>query len=155
MNRAYHDSPVGLIEIREADNSVIGLSIVTKDNKKTEKSSPLLEKAKKQLDEYFSGKRKIFDLPLKQEGTPFQLKAWDYLLTIPYGETVTYKQEAGAIGNPKACRAVGSANGKNNIAIIVPCHRVTGSDNKLGGYAYGIDIKKKLLDIERKNQQNF
>jgi len=150
MNRTYYNSPVGLIEIRESDNYITGLSIIfDPKNKKEEKTSGLLEEAKKQLGEYFSGKRKDFDLPLKQQGTPMQQKAWDYLSTIPYGETVSYKEEAVAIGNPKGFRAVGSANGRNNIAIIVPCHRVINTNNKLGGYAYGLDIKKKLLQMEK------
>ena len=149
MNVIYHESPVGLLEITETDNFINGLRIVLQKEKE-EKTSSLLLEAQKQLDEYFSGKRYDFDLPLKQTGTTFQQKAWDYLLTIPYGKTVSYKDEAESVASAKACRAVGSANGKNNIAIIVPCHRVVNVNNKLGGYAYGLDVKKKLLDMERK-----
>jgi methylated-DNA-[protein]-cysteine S-methyltransferase len=123
---------------------------VNESEKQPSDSSPLLQKVIDQLQEYFDGKRKTFDLPLKQTGTPFQQKAWEYLSTIPYGKTVSYKDEAVAIGSPKGCRAVGSANGRNNIAIIVPCHRVVNEGNKgLGGYAYGVDIKHLLLELEK------
>ncbi|GAB6010709.1 methylated-DNA--[protein]-cysteine S-methyltransferase [Viscerimonas tarda] len=150
MNLSYYNSPVGLLEIAETDGYITGLSIVLPAEKKEEKTSPVLLEAQKQLDEYFSGKRFEFDLPLKQTGTAFQQKAWEYLLTIPYGQTVSYKNEAEAIGSADACRAAGSANGKNNIAIIVPCHRVVNTGNKLGGYAYGLDVKQRLLDMEKK-----
>jgi methylated-DNA-[protein]-cysteine S-methyltransferase len=149
MNIAYYQSPVGLLKIEEEDGSIIALRIVSSQEKSTEKPSPLLAEAQKQLSEYFSGKRFDFDLPLKQAGTPFQQKAWNYLNTIPYGQTVSYKNEAEALGSPKSCRATGSANGKNNIAIIVPCHRVINTGGKLGGYAYGLDVKRKLLELEK------
>ncbi len=148
INRKYYESPVGILEIEEADNYIIKLSIVEPGNKKPESDSTLLMEAVRQLDEYFLGKRFIFELPLKQSGTPFQLKAWEYLSTIPYGETVSYKEEAETIATIKAVRAVGSANGKNNIAIIVPCHRVINASKKLGGYAYGLEIKRFLLQME-------
>lgn len=111
----------------------------------------LLAEAEKQLIEYFNGKRKEFHLPLVQEGTPFQLKVWKALQTIPYGETRSYKDIAVQIGNEKACRAVGSANNKNPIGIIVPCHRVVGSSGKLVGYAGGLDKKEFLLELEKIN----
>jgi methylated-DNA-[protein]-cysteine S-methyltransferase len=100
------------------------------------------------LDEYFKGNRKDFDLPLNPTGTAFQKNAWDALLKIPYGETRSYKQQAEAVGNAKACRAVGAANGKNPISIIIPCHRVIGTDYKLTGYGGGISVKEKLLELE-------
>lgn len=149
MNRIYFDSPVGLLEITEENNYITSLKLVEQNVKKQEKSSPTLKKAQQQLEEYFSGKRKQFDLPLKQKGTAFQQKAWEYLSSIPYGRTVSYKEEAEAIGSPNGFRAVGSANGSNNIAIIVPCHRVINANGKLGGYAYGLTIKEKLLELEK------
>lgn len=149
MNTIYYNSPVGLMEITESNGYIIKLTFVEKQSVgKKDKSSEVLKTAIKQLDEYFSGKRFKFDLPLRQEGTSFQQKAWDYLLTIPYGKTVSYKTEAESLGSPKAVRAVGSANGCNNIAVIVPCHRVINTNGKLGGYAYGLPIKEKLLKLE-------
>jgi methylated-DNA-[protein]-cysteine S-methyltransferase len=116
-------------------------------------NSPLLHNAIQQLDEYFTGNRKIFDLPLKWEGTSFQKKVWQALCEIPYGETVSYKDIAERIGSPKAVRAVGQANRANNLAIIVPCHRVIGKNKKLTGYAGNrIDVKEKLLELEKKNK---
>lgn len=151
--KAFLQSPVGLIEIRETDRYISSVRIIHQEGEEKADSSPLLNNAIKQLEEYFSGKRKVFDLPLKQNGTPFQQKAWEYLSTIPYGKTVSYKDEAIAIGSPKGCRAVGAANGKNNLAIIVPCHRVVNEGGQLGGYAYGTDIKLLLLELE--NYYNF
>lgn len=104
---------------------------------------------KKQLQAYFKGELKHFDLPLAPVGTAFQLKVWQALRAIPYGELVSYKTIAEAIGNPKAVRAVGGANGKNPIPIIVPCHRVIGSDGSLTGFGGGLNIKKRLIDLER------
>ena len=104
-----------------------------------------------ELDEYFKGNSKVFDIPLKIEGTEFQRKVWNALLEIPYGETRTYLDIAKQIGNSKACRAVGMANHNNKIMILIPCHRVIGSNKKLVGYAGGIDVKEKLLEIEKKN----
>ena len=109
-----------------------------------------LRHLKKQLKEYFAGKRKSFDLPLLTPGTDFQKAAWNELLKIPYGETISYHKHAEAINNPGAVRAVGSANGSNRIAIIIPCHRVIGSDGTLVGYGGGLQRKKWLLDHERK-----
>lgn len=150
MNIAYYKSPIGLIELTEDDGFIVRLAFIDKQpDSKEEKPTQVLKDAIKQLGEYFSGKRFVFDLPLKQRGTLFQQKAWGYLSTIPYGKTVSYKTEAEHIGSPKAVRAVGSANGCNNIAVIVPCHRVVNSNGKLGGYAYGLTIKEKLLRLEK------
>ena len=113
--------------------------------------TPLLTEAAKQLLEYFSGNRTSFDLPLAPSGTEFQQKVWQALQTIPYGETWSYKKVAEAIGNPKASRAVGMANNKNPIAIMIPCHRVIGANGKLVGYAGGLDIKSTLLELETRN----
>jgi methylated-DNA-[protein]-cysteine S-methyltransferase len=104
----------------------------------------------RQLQAYFRGELKEFDLPLAMEGTDFQLRVWNALRAIPYGETVSYAQLAGRIGNSKAVRAVGLANGKNPIPIIVPCHRVIGSDGSLTGFGGGLATKKKLLELENK-----
>jgi methylated-DNA-[protein]-cysteine S-methyltransferase len=102
----------------------------------------------RQLEEYFSGRRRHFDLPLDLHGTEFQKRCWRELLKIPYGETRSYAEIARAIGNPSAVRAVGLANGQNPIAIIVPCHRVIGSDGSLTGYGGGLDVKRRLLELE-------
>ncbi len=109
---------------------------------------PILLETQKQLNEYFTGQRQIFDLPLDFEGTEFQQKVWQALLTIPFGETRSYKQIAEQIGNVKAVRAVGAANGKNPISIIAPCHRVVGANGKLVGFAGGLESKDVLLKLE-------
>lgn len=153
--KAFLQSPVGVIEIEETENYISSIRITDKNPKQKSDTSPLLEQAIVQLNEYFAGKRKDFDLPLKQSGTQFQQQAWEYLSSIPYGETVSYKTEAMAVSSEKACRAVGSANGKNNIAIIVPCHRVVNESGKLGGYAYGLEVKKKLLDLEKRHKNTL
>lgn len=110
-----------------------------------QKNTPLIALAKSQLEEYFQGARKTFDLPLQPAGTPFQKKVWDALCTIPYGETRSYKEIALQIHNPRGCRAVGMANNRNPIMIMIPCHRVIGSNGSLVGYAGGLDIKEWLL----------
>jgi methylated-DNA-[protein]-cysteine S-methyltransferase len=106
-----------------------------------------------QLDEYFSGQRKIFNIPLSANGTEFQIKVWQALTTIPYGQTWSYQDLANAINNPKAVRAVGLANGKNPISIIVPCHRVIGKNGKLTGYAGGVERKAQLLELEKRGNE--
>ena len=114
-------------------------------------SHPVLDTARTQLNEYFAGKRTDFDLPFDLHGTDFQRAAWQALATIPYGATASYAQQADRIGKPKAVRAVGAANGRNPISIILPCHRVVGSNGSLVGYAAGLDIKQRLLEHERRN----
>ncbi|WP_418185872.1 methylated-DNA--[protein]-cysteine S-methyltransferase [Aliarcobacter vitoriensis] len=106
------------------------------------------DKLKIELDEYFSKKRDFFTIPLKLIGTPFQIKCWKALQNIPYGETISYKEQASNIGNAKAYRAVANANGKNNFSIIIPCHRVIANDKTIGGYTGGIWIKEFLLNLE-------
>ena len=108
----------------------------------------LFKNLKMQLDEYFAGTRQQFDLPLDLVGTEFQCTAWNALQQIPFGETRTYSEQAKIIGRPKACRAVGAANGKNPISIVIPCHRVVGADGSLTGFAGGIEVKRFLLDHE-------
>lgn len=112
------------------------------------KRTELIEKVSDQLKEYLTGERKTFDLPLRPEGTEFQKKVWDALTAIPYGETRSYQEIAVQIGNPKACRAVGMANNRNPIPVIIPCHRVIGANKSLVGYGGGLDIKVKLLEME-------
>lgn len=141
---SFH-SPIGPLTIYENEGFIVRVDF--SENKTTSKS-PLILECKKQLDEYFQKKRKEFDLPLKPQGTKFQTDVWNALCSIPYGECVSYKDVATMINNPKAVRAVGGANNKNPIAIIIPCHRVIGSDGKLVGYGGGIDIKINLLELE-------
>ena len=112
------------------------------------KETPLIKKAANQIDEYLNGKRKVFDLPLTLNGTDFQVKVWKALQKIPFGKTKSYGEIAAAIGNPKASRAVGMANNRNPISIIVPCHRVIGSNGSLTGYAGGLELKQRLLELE-------
>lgn len=108
----------------------------------------VLSQVQDQLQDYFAGTRKQFDVPLAPQGTPFQTLAWQALCEIPYGETRSYKEQAEAIGRPKAVRAIGSANNRNPIPVIIPCHRVIGSNGKLVGYAGGLDVKRTLLKLE-------
>ena len=112
-------------------------------------SAEQFHEAEKQLREYFDGSRDSFDLKLNPQGTVFQTAVWEQLQNIPYGELCSYKDVATAVGNPKASRAVGMANNKNPIPIIIPCHRVVGASGKLTGYAHGLDMKKSLIDMEQ------
>ena len=123
------------------------------DNQTWQESASALDPWLRQLDEYFSGHRKSFSLPLDLRGTDFQLKCWRALLDIPYGETCSYRDIAQAIAHPQAFRAVGMSNNRNPIAIVVPCHRVIASDGSLCGYGGGLDIKRKLLDLEQTHSQ--
>jgi len=152
MHKTYYiyDSPYGDIVIESDGDAITGIK--TKSNTKPsgkKEASTLTNVAAKQLEEYFSGKRKRFDLPLNPNGTDFQRTVWKALSDIPYGKTKTYKQIAEKIGNPKACRAVGMANNKNPIWIVIPCHRVIGADGTLTGYGGGINMKKRLLELEK------
>lgn len=145
------ETPIGKIYIAEENNKIIEINLDSKKNNYEIKNTKVLNLAEKQLLEYFEGKRKKFNLPLKLKGTPFQEKVWNELLKIPYGETRTYGEIAKNIENPKAARAVGMANHNNPISIVVPCHRVIGVNNKLVGYGLGLDKKQYLLDLEKKN----
>ena len=154
----HNNNEVDIKLIKEKKNkNGVSKEIVQNDNIWLDKKSYMLKETdlinntRKQLDEYFAGNRKQFDIPIKLEGTDFQIKVWKELLKIPYGETCSYLDIAKRIGNPKASRAVGMANNKNKIIIIVPCHRVIGSNKKLVGYACGLEVKEKLLELERKN----
>lgn len=143
-----YNTLIGKIYIAEENGFITNISF-KKINAK-EKETQLIKQAFNELNEYFNGERKFFDLPLAPLGTRFQQKVWKELQKIPYGQTVTYKYIAKQTGNEKACRAVGMANNKNPIAIIIPCHRVIGSNSSLTGYAGGIKIKQKLLELEEK-----
>lgn len=145
----YYDTYAGKIGIAEEDGAITNLIFSERDW--TVEETPLIRETKRQLDEYFAGKRKAFDVPTRLEGTEFQKKVWNELKNIPYGETVTYKYMAEAVGCPRGYRAVGLANNRNPISIIYPCHRVIGSDGSLTGYGGGLDIKEKLLALERGN----
>lgn len=146
-----YDTVIGKIIIEESEEKISRIEIVngTENFDGKEEETELINKTYKELDEYFRGKRKTFDIPLKIEGTEFQKKVWNALLEIPYGETRSYLEIAKRIGNPKASRAVGMANHNNKIIIIIPCHRVIGSNKKLVGYAGGLDVKEKLLKLEQ------
>lgn len=153
MKKVYvYSSPVGKLGIDVDEKGLRkieflkddAVDVVDGDNK-------LVMEVKRQLNEYFCGERKTFDLPLALCGTPFQLKVWEALQTIPYGETRSYKEIAIQVGSPKGCRAVGMANNKNPIPIIIPCHRVVGGNGKLVGYAGGLDKKEYLLEVENCN----
>ena len=148
MPIAYCKTPVGIAKITEEDNFITSLSLLDEDYETKPAESALLQKAIHQLDEYFSGERKVFDLPLKQQGSDFQQRVWEQLLKIEYGKTISYMQQSKLMNNLLAIRAIAAANGKNNIAIVVPCHRVIGSDGSLTGYACGIWRKKWLLEHE-------
>ena len=146
-------SPIGKLWLQEEDGALVRVSFQPDAASQTEEETPLLGQAKQQLAEYFAGQRQAFDLPLRMQGTPFQQKVWAALRTIPYGETRSYGQIAVQVGNPKAGRAVGMANNRNPIAIIVPCHRVIGANGSLTGYAGGLNVKQELLALERRTRQ--
>ncbi|WML42866.1 methylated-DNA--[protein]-cysteine S-methyltransferase [Neobacillus sp. PS3-40] len=145
----YYESSVGLIEVVCTKEWVLSVLFVDKRATTTD-STDLLEEALLQLEQFFKGMRKEFTLPLSLNGTEFQKGVWQELLNIPFGQTLSYKDLAVKIGNEKATRAVGNANSKNLIGIIVPCHRVIGSNQSLTGYSGGLERKQWLLAHERK-----
>lgn len=147
-HRFHCRSPIGTLLIEDNSEAVTGVRFAENDAADLDCESDLIKETCRQLSEYFNGERKVFDLPICLRGTEFRKKVWTELLKIPYGKTCTYAEIAQRIGNPKACRAVGGANNKNPIMIIVPCHRVIGSNGKLVGYASGFNIKKALLNME-------
>ncbi|MBD5503968.1 MAG: methylated-DNA--[protein]-cysteine S-methyltransferase [Lachnospiraceae bacterium] len=165
--KCFYQSPIGVLCIREENGKITNLhiqkeeesAVTAKDNtwqadrlyrydETGERFSSLLNEACRQLDEYFQGKRRQFDLPLSCSGTAFQQRIWNELQKIPYGETRSYEDIAAAVGNPKAQRAVGQANNRNPIIIMVPCHRVIHKNGDISGYACGIEAKRYLLDLE-------
>lgn len=149
---SYYQSPIGLLKIGGTDSCITLLSFVDKDEELSAStgSTDILQYCTEQLIEYFNGSRRSFDIPVYQEGTGFQQKVWSELLAIPFGKTISYLDLAKRMGDPKVIRAAASTNGKNKIAIIIPCHRVIGSNRSLVGYAGGLWRKKWLLDHENK-----
>ena len=145
MNTINIETPLGRMYLASDGENITELRFGSCE---TDTPDAVLIKAKAELSEYFAGTRKSFTVPLKPEGTDFQQKVWRALREIPYGETATYGEIARRIGNTKACRAVGMANNRNPIAIIVPCHRVIGADGSMTGYAGGISKKEFLLNLE-------
>lgn len=147
-----YDSPVGMLRIVTENNALVELGLDSYEppasGECVREEAELNKETARQLDEYFAGGRKEFDLPLRPKGTDFQKKDWKALCSIPYGQTRTYKDIAEAIDCPKGFRAVGLANNRNPIMIIIPCHRVIGSNGSLTGYAGGTHIKKYLLELE-------
>ncbi len=155
-----YDSPLDSLLLVANDEALTGIYFADDRSQtgvggdwKEQPAHPVLQAAKRQLGEYFAGRRKIFDLPLAPSGTPFQHRVWQALRAIPYGETQSYADIACRISNPKAVRAVGAANGANPISIVVPCHRVIGADGSLTGYGGGLPRKRKLLALEQTASQ--
>ena len=164
MSLAYKmiDSPVGKLKLIASDSGLVAIlwendrpHRVRLNGLVADEQHPVLVKTERQLGEYFAGKRKAFSIALDMRGTRFQKDVWEALLAIPFGETRSYGQLATKLGNPRATRAVGAANGRNPISIIVPCHRVIGSSGKLTGFAGGLETKAHLLGLEEKNGNLF
>lgn len=164
MSLAYKmmDSPVGTLKLVASDHGLVAVlwqndkpSRVRLDELVEDSTHATLVKAERQLGEYFAGNRKTFSVPLDMRGTPFQKHVWEALLGIPFGETRSYGQLARQLGNAKAMRAVGAANGRNPISIVVPCHRVIGSTGKLTGFAGGLETKAQLLSLEDRGSTLF
>jgi len=149
MEKHHYLSPFGWLEIVATDDAITALRLVPLPKQTTTSPHKVIQQCCRELDEYFARKRRHFDVKVSFQGTDFQNKIWKKLQEIPYGKTISYAALAQSAGHPKACRAAGSANGKNPIAIIVPCHRVIASNGSLGGYAYGLKMKKALLDLEK------
>ncbi len=145
---AIYESPFGPVRMDYEGDVLLRLRTVEPTKERGEPTE-LTKKVFSQLQEYFSGQRQTFDFPYELRGTEFQKKVWAALETIPYGQTRSYREIAQAVGNPKTVRAVGAANGKNPMWIVVPCHRVVGTNGTLTGYAGGIDMKRRLLELEQ------
>lgn len=150
VNSIIIETSIGKLFIEETDGAITELSFAEDTDSLPLSGSitPVLEEARSQIISYLEGTRTSFSLPLAPKGTAFQQKVWTALLTIPYGQVISYKELAIKAGNPKACRAVGMANNRNPIPIIIPCHRVIGADGRLVGYGGGLPIKEKLLTLE-------
>ena len=148
--RIFRDFPFGRFGVEEKEGAVTHLYLNPAGAvfPAEERETPLLAEAMRQLAEYFAGERREFELPLAPEGTPFMRRVWAELVKVPYGATATYGEIAERIGNPGGSRAVGLANNRNPIAIIIPCHRIIGSSGKLVGYAGGVELKERLLALE-------
>lgn len=154
---AYYRSAIGLMEISGTKEEITSILFVHEERPESAgaESSPAIQSCIKQLEEYFAGKRTKFSLKLQSSGTDFQKRVWNQLLNVPFGETATYKELAVSIGKEMAVRAVGSANGKNRLAIVVPCHRVIGSNRDLTGYEWELWRKEWLLTHERTVRQQM
>ena len=148
MPTAYYKTPIGILRITEEDELITSIYALDEEHEVLPPETPLLQTAIQQLDEYFAGDRKVFDLPVKQEGSPFQQQVWGQLTKIGYGKTISYLQQSKLMNNPLGIRAIASANGRNHLLIVVPCHRVIGSDGSLTGFGCGIWRKKWLLEHE-------
>jgi methylated-DNA-[protein]-cysteine S-methyltransferase len=149
MNRKTIPSPIGDLRLASEHGKLVSIAFhADGSSKDSEERDPVLEATASQLAEYFAGDRRDFDLPLAPAGTPFQKSVWRALQAIPFGELCSYRDIAEHIGKPSAVRAVGAANGRNPLPIVVPCHRVIGSDGSLTGFAGGLDTKRALLALE-------
>jgi methylated-DNA-[protein]-cysteine S-methyltransferase len=153
MHTCTLETPLGTATLAGDENGIASVSILNKGQKVSDIIPEVLQDCAYQLTEYFEGKRRAFSLKLNPNGTPFQKKVWRYLETIPYGTTISYSELSKKIGDIKAIRAVAAANGKNPLWIIVPCHRVIGSDGSLVGYAGGLGRKQWLINHESPNKQ--
>ena len=144
----WYDSPIDILKIAEDDQGITEVSFQEEIGADQREGSLYLEMTLRQLEEYFAGTRRSFDVPLSLKGTEFQKNVWHALMSISYGKTVSYQDIAAMIGNEKASRAIGNANHHNPVVIIVPCHRVIRADGSIGGYGGGIERKKYLLNLE-------
>lgn len=150
----YYKSPIGTLEIKGDENGIQSIYFIDVSTSfSTQKQTPILQKCTQQLDEYFKGNRTIFNLKLNPKGTDFQQRVWQELQKVAFGKTRSYLEQSKILGDVKAIRAVANANGKNPISIIIPCHRIIGSDGSLTGYAGGIHRKKWLLEHESGSKQ--
>jgi len=150
--KAYYESDIGVLQIVGTREAVISIQFAETSRATDSPLPSCMEKCLAQLEEYFRGSRKRFSFPTRPRGTPFQMRVWEELARIPYGSTVSYKEIARAVGNEKAVRAVGGANGRNKLTIVIPCHRVIAHDGGLGGYGGGLWRKEWLLEHERRNK---
>ena len=153
LQKAFFETPIGTAKIVGDGSSIVSLVVLDGKIEETKQIPDYLFGAIKQMNEYFKGIRKVFDFPIAFLGTEFQLSVWNQLIEIPYGKTISYAEQSKKMGNPKTIRAVAAANAKNPLWIVVPCHRVIGSDGSLTGYAGGIWRKKWLLEHEKSEKQ--
>ena len=147
IHRFTYETVLGDVTLVEEDGALLAISLKS-IQEGTEQETTIIQEAHRQINEYLKGERKVFDLPIRLRGTDFQQQVWTALLDIPYGETRSYKQIAEAIGNPKGMRAVGMANNRNPLLIVVPCHRVIGANGSMVGYGEGVEMKEFLLRLE-------
>ena len=147
IHRFTYETVLGDVTLVEEDGALLAISLKS-IQEGTELETTIIQEAHRQITEYLKGERKVFDLPIRLRGTDFQQQVWTALLDIPYGETRSYKQIAEAIGNPKGMRAVGMANNRNPLLIVVPCHRVIGANGSMVGYGEGVEMKEFLLRLE-------